>query len=745
MLCILLVTLALPGLAAAQKLGLPPLQSDQYVLDLGELLDPEKEDELNESCRRIHADTGVVPLVLTIPVCKTLDKKKIRVESYAALALQQLSGGPLATHESEWPKRALIVVTRKELQSHIELSGPWTHSEFSAVRSIADELIDHYVGRENFWAGLSGGVDALYGLVQFNQLPKYPLTWSAIWKSVSKTIFYIVVVGFLIFHFGYRRLGAVVRVPAGQLHGPAREGNAARVLKQLERGAAVNAKDNEGFASIHHAVHGGYKGVLNHLLSYGADPNNLTRERETPLFFAARRGDLGIAEILLAKGARPNIVSRNDSSPISVAAEQNNFDIIKLFLDRGIDINARNTQGKTLLFFAVENKRPKLVDFLLSNSANAELPSADGRTPLVIAVKQGSGDILRLLLTAGAKVNANADHGMTALTQAVTKGDANIVGLLLSAGANPHAKIEMTQLVLDNDLDQDLKFTQILTALQLAKRLGDDSVITAIESANNRSILEAVEADDFAAVETMLAENPEAANGRTKRHHWSPLLLAVTNGKRDLVELLLKHGADPKASTADGYTALMYAARQGYTVLAKRLLDAGADAAVKHADLGTAADQAHQEGHEDLSLMLTCREELGEVSIHDAIIEGDIERVCRMLKKVPELANLPTPGRGWTPLHMAVHAGDIDLATVLLEHGADANAASSSGKTAVHQAAGEGDIQLLSLLIRYGADVNRRYKGKSALQRARNAGRSAVVQLIEGHMTTPKSARDSVK
>jgi len=44
---------------------------------------------------------------------------------------------------------------------------------------------------------------------------------------------------------------------------------------------------------------------------------------------------------------------------------------------------------------------------------------------------------------------------------------------------------------------------------------------------------------------------------------------------------------------------------------------------------------------------------------------------------------------GYTPLHLAVIAGNLDVAKNLLARGADANAADNEGHTAVHWATGE--------------------------------------------------------
>ncbi len=56
-----------------------------------------------------------------------------------------------------------------------------------------------------------------------------------------------------------------------------------------------------------------------------------------------------------------------------------------------------------------------------------------------------------------------------------------------------------------------------------------------------------------------------------------------------------------------------------------------------------------------------------------------------------------------TPLHSAVAAGRIDNAEALLEAGADPNARQHGGFTPLMEAEGRGDLDLAELLIRHGA------------------------------------------
>ena len=57
-----------------------------------------------------------------------------------------------------------------------------------------------------------------------------------------------------------------------------------------------------------------------------------------------------------------------------------------------------------------------------------------------------------------------------------------------------------------------------------------------------------------------------------------------------------------------------------------------------------------------------------------------------------------------TALHYAVHGRHVDIAEVLLAHGANPNAPDADGRTALHHAAAAGSDQLIHLLLANNAN-----------------------------------------
>ena len=68
------------------------------------------------------------------------------------------------------------------------------------------------------------------------------------------------------------------------------------------------------------------------------------------------------------------------------------------------------------------------------------------------------------------------------------------------------------------------------------------------------------------------------------------------------------------------------------------------------------------------------------------------------------------PQNGYTPLHIAAKKNQVDIARLLLDHGAKPNCESKNGYTPLHLASQEGHTDIVELLVQRKADVNCRAK-----------------------------------
>jgi len=211
----------------------------------------------------------------------------------------------------------------------------------------------------------------------------------------------------------------------------------------------------------------------------------------------------------------------------------------------------------------------------------------------------------------------------------------------------------------------------------------------------------------------------------------TPLWVACENASAPMVQRLLKAGANPNAALLSGETPLMTAARTGSAVVVKQLLDNGADVNVKERARGqTALMWAIAQRHADVVEVLLA---------HGADVRARSNVWTQVVKTTADQKSHPDyivdiAQGGYTPLLFAARVGDLLSAKLLLDAGADVDAAAPYGTSPLVLAAHSGHGELAVWLLEKGADPNAAGAGYSALHAAtlRHDAKLAGALLIHG-------------
>ncbi|HTY93784.1 MAG TPA: ankyrin repeat domain-containing protein [Steroidobacteraceae bacterium] len=177
------------------------------------------------------------------------------------------------------------------------------------------------------------------------------------------------------------------------------------------------------------------------------------------------------------------------------------------------------------------------------------------------------------------------------------------------------------------------------------------------------------------------------------------LQVAAVAANPRIIKDLLKAGVNPDSPNAEGQTALMVVARSGNVESAKLLLDAGAtvDAREQWGDQ-TALMWAAAEGHPEMIRLLAAHH--ADVNAHGAVRDWQ-RRVTAEGRPKNENHG------GFTPLIYAARIGCIPCAQELLKAHADINLPDPDGETALLLSIINMHFDFAAYLIGAGADVNR--------------------------------------
>jgi len=141
------------------------------------------------------------------------------------------------------------------------------------------------------------------------------------------------------------------------LHIVCRMGDAEIAKLLIEKGADVNAKDQDDKTPLHSASENGHLKVVDLLIKEGADVNVENKVLgETPLNFAVNKGHLDIAKLLIENKADVNVKNKIwGETPLCMALESRQLDVAKLLISNGASlsmrevINCLNPQLKPIL------------------------------------------------------------------------------------------------------------------------------------------------------------------------------------------------------------------------------------------------------------------------------------------------------------------------------------------------------------------------------------------------------------
>jgi len=438
------------------------------------------------------------------------------------------------------------------------------------------------------------------------------------------------------------------------LHMASLYGNTAMIQTLLNAGADAKQKGPQGETMLMHAARNGNPDAIKLLLAAGADVNAKEPARNTTaLMWAVEQKHPAAVKALLDGGADPRAKSGPAGLPRNYMAQKVNTANVEAAMKRWSEaVRNGRTYEQQLAFEEANGKRvqrllpdftkddlPTIAKFIVQASALADVDTilefvtpqvtaagkdiqeltnlvrqqlaeaaaagndsdvvvaglvgrgGGGLTALVFAAREGDLESTKLLVAAGADVNQTTEYGWTPLLVATNNRHYRIAKWLVENGANVDSanKGAWTPLYLATD-NRNIEGGDFPVPKPDMDHL--DFIKILLDHGANPNL----RVKDDTLTRTIFTMQWFFESGAT------PFVRAAQSGDVELMQLLMKHGADPKIATDFGDTALSAAAGIGWVegVTYEHSVKENLDSVKLALDLGLDPNSANRDGRTPL-------------------------------------------------------------------------------------------------------------------------------------------------
>ena len=390
----------------------------------------------------------------------------------------------------------------------------------------------------------------------------------------------------------------------------------------------IGYEDFDKWKAVHYAAVCVSADPMKALCEHGANVNDVTKDKTTPLMLAAKRNRPEVVEFLLKKGANLDMKNRKGKAAMHYAAQYGSLEVLKVLF--------KHLSKKTL-----------------------EQPGPEKMTPLIVAATKGQLQAVELLLNQGANPKKRDKLRRTALLQAVKNGYADIASLVIAHGANVNDP--------DSSKNAPLHYSIAYGWWQCTELLLDSGAdVNATNDWKLPPLLVALLKGHFGLVKRLLEipgvdVNCKDEEGRTLLSRSVDML--STSTLEQMEDLLLHRHADPNLPDLQGLTPLHHLARRG-----KPVFPGLADTPKEEQDRYIEEQWALQEQAAGLLLIyganINSESEAKQTPIQLSLISRNA-RICRFLLS-KGAATVLTSKDGSTLLHSTA-ALDADLFPIVKE------------------------------------------------------------------------------
>ena len=370
-------------------------------------------------------------------------------------------------------------------------------------------------------------------------------------------------------------------------------------------------------------------------------------------------------------------------------------------------------------------------------------------SPLIEAAHRDDLKQVIAHLESGSSASEANRYGVTPLSLACQNGNAEMVKTLLKAGADPNVALPGKETPLHT-----ASRTGVLASVQALIKAG--AKVNVVEKNQQSPLMWAAAEGHFEVVRELIDHKAEFK--KALKSGYTPLLFAVRQGHLDVVNLLIEKGADVTAASklqrrikkamSNGTAPLILAIENGHFDLAASLLTAGADPN----DLRSGFGPLHVitwvrksvKGDGDNGLPTPKGSgKMTSLEMAQVLVKHGADPNLRLTKGGSGVAKVGR--KGATPFLLASETADLPLMKMLIQLGADPTLSNQGRTTPLLAAAGMGvtapgeeaadlksALEVVKFLVAGGADINvKDARGESVMHAAAYKSAPEMMALLD--------------
>lgn len=528
----------------------------------------------------------------------------------------------------------------------------------------------------------------------------------------------------------------------------------------VQKGANINAEDNNKQTPIHHIAIAGdcdnverldniqnvhYNEVDNFgrtpfsyacqhskgpflafLVEHGASVNFVDFDGIPPINYAVLEGNVEAFRFLLRNEASPFASDKNRIAPIHIAAEKGLMEIMYDLVRLPGQIRLRDAHGNTPLHYAVRNNQLQVIRLLCKDPTTISELNNDRDTPLTLASNATNIDLVNYFFSLGAKFSPSQAY--SAIRGPLMRREYEFARQMLEHGLHPYLKSGKNSLLLWAVLRRDLDTIKWLISTAKVMQPAKDMDFTAFAAAY------VLEYDDLC----MFLANVYPNNNNTAiLGAFMPNLpqrIAEIRGRRsdeihnNLLKEVIKFGQ--RYLPADLRNFIQVTRRYTmYQFLMAALEQLDYQALLQETDRAKLEAAFNRISMPLFQLML---QKIDLPMIKRAIFEGSVDDMQAVLtglnfditQKVlgqnatdairtainveePEVKRDVILKLAVEMIRISYRRNRIEMMQAALEAGASPNIRNEEGFTLLHVAVLNGDAEMVKLLLKYGANQNK--------------------------------------